>query len=166
MKPDHLRLAAEDERDPMRELHDLLRRDSPAASRLRMSSELTWEPPTDVVETADEIVVSVDIAGMEGKEISVVTDGAVLRVRGTRRGAAAPGVKHFHQIEIRSGPFERAIVLPSSRRSREGVGAVHEGPARGAHTQARPVGVRQAREDRLKKRRRGAFSTWVAKSTR
>lgn len=97
----------------MRELHDLLRRDSPAASRLRMSSELTWEPPTDVVETADEIVVSVDIAGMEGKEISVVTDGAVLRVRGTRRGAAAPGVKHFHQIEIRSGPFERAIVLPS-----------------------------------------------------
>ncbi len=113
MKPDHLRLAAEDERDPMRELHDLLRRDSPAASRLRMSSELTWEPPTDVVETADEIVVSVDIAGMEGKEISVVTDGAVLRVRGTRRGAAAPGVKHFHQIEIRSGPFERAIVLPS-----------------------------------------------------
>jgi HSP20 family protein len=113
VKPDHLRLAAEDERDPMRELHDLLRRDSPAASRLRMSSELTWEPPTDVVETADEIVVSVDIAGMEGKEISVVTDGAVLRVRGTRRGAAAPGVKHFHQIEIRSGPFERAIVLPS-----------------------------------------------------
>jgi HSP20 family protein len=113
VKPDHLRLAAEDERDPLRELHDLLRRDSPAASRLRMSSELTWEPPTDVVETADEIVVSVDIAGMEGKEISVVTDGAVLRVRGTRRGAAAPGVKHFHQIEIRSGPFERAIVLPS-----------------------------------------------------
>jgi len=113
VKPDRLRLAAEDERDPMRELHDLLRGDAPGKPRLRMPSELTWEPPTDVVETADEIVVSVDIAGMEGKDISVVTDGAVLRVRGTRRGPAAPGVKHFHQIEIRSGPFERAVVLPS-----------------------------------------------------
>ena len=78
-----------------------------------MPSELTWEPPTDVLETADEIVVTVDIAGMEGKDISVVTDGAVLRVRGTRRAAATPGVKHFHQLEIRSGPFERVIALPS-----------------------------------------------------
>lgn len=113
MEPDSLRIAAEGERDPLRELHDLLRSDSPSAARMRMPSELTWEPPTDVVETEGEIVVTIDIAGMEGKDISVVTDGAVLRVRGTRRGAAAPGVKHFHQIEIRSGPFERAIALPS-----------------------------------------------------
>ncbi len=97
----------------MRELHDLLRGDSPSKGRLRMPSELTWEPPTDVVETDDEIVVTVDIAGMDGKDMSVVTDGATLRVRGTRRASTTPGVKHFHQLEIRSGPFERAIVLPS-----------------------------------------------------
>jgi HSP20 family molecular chaperone IbpA len=109
---DQLRLATEGERDPIRELHELLMGDS-AAGRLRMPSELTWAPPTDVVETNDEIVIVIDIAGMDGKDISVVTDGATLRVRGTRRGPAASGIKHFHQIEIRSGPFERAVELPS-----------------------------------------------------
>jgi len=108
-----LRLAEEDERDPLREMMGRFMHEQPVRARVRIRSELTWEPPTDVIETESEIIVVVDIAGMNGKDISVVTDGKLLRINGTRRGAGAQGIKQFHKLEIQTGPFERALELPS-----------------------------------------------------
>lgn len=108
-----LRLAEEDERDPLREMAGHFMNEHSTRGRVRVHSELTWQPPTDVVETAGEIIVVVDIAGMNGKDISVVTDGRTLRISGTRRGVSAQGIKQFHKLEIRCGPFERTIELPS-----------------------------------------------------
>ena len=109
----HLRLTEEDERDPLREMFGKLMDERSGRGRVRIHSDLTWEPSTDMIETENEIVVTVDIAGMNGKDISVVTDGTVLRISGTRPNLAAQGVKQFHQLEIQCGPFERAIELPS-----------------------------------------------------
>jgi HSP20 family protein len=108
-----LRLTEEDERDPLRDMLGLFMREQAGRGEMRIHSELAWEPATDIIETESEIVVVVDVAGMNGKDISVVTDGAVLRVSGTRRGMSAPGVKQFHMLEIQCGPFERVIELPS-----------------------------------------------------
>jgi len=108
-----LRLTGEDERDPLRDMFGPFMSERSGGGRVRIHSDLTWEPPTDIIETEGEIVVTVDIAGMNGKDIGVVTDGKVLRINGTRRSLAAQGVKQFHMLEIQCGPFERVIELPS-----------------------------------------------------
>jgi HSP20 family protein len=107
-------IAAEgDERDPLRELLGMFLSEREARARMRIRSELTWQPPTDVIETEEEIVVVVDIAGMAGDDIAVVTDGSTLKISGTRRYEAASGMKQFHQLEIQVGPFERTVQLPA-----------------------------------------------------
>jgi len=113
MTVERLRLTEEDERDPLREMFGLFMSERHGRGEVRIHSGLTWEPATDIVETDSEIVVVVDIAGMNGKDISVVTDGTILRISGTRRSMNAPGVKQFHMLEIQCGFFERAIELPS-----------------------------------------------------
>jgi HSP20 family molecular chaperone IbpA len=108
-----LELRENDEHDRLREFFGIFIDENSARSRVKLHSELTWEPPADVVEVEGEIVVVVDIAGMNGKDINVVTDGKVLRISGTRKNVSSPGRKQFHKIEIRVGPFERIIELPS-----------------------------------------------------
>jgi len=80
--------------------------------KMKLHSELTWEPAADIIETEKEIVVIVDIAGMTGKDIEVLTDGKVLRIKGFRKDLCQSGPKQFHKLEIQVGPFERVIELP------------------------------------------------------
>jgi len=108
-----LRLVDGDETDPLREFLGMFINERHAGGKVRIHSELTWEPATDVIETDDEIIVVVDIAGMAGDDITVVTDGTVLKISGTRRSAGSPGRKQFHKLEIQVGPFEREIELPT-----------------------------------------------------
>jgi HSP20 family molecular chaperone IbpA len=108
----HLQVAEKDERDPLNDMFGLFANERSGRGRVRIHSDLTWEPQTDIIETDSEVVVTVDIAGMTGKDISVVTDGKTLRINGTRRSPTAPGAKQFHMLEIQCGPFERAIELP------------------------------------------------------
>ena len=79
---------------------------------MKLHSDLTWEPPTDVVETDRSIIVLVEVPGMNGREIAVVTDGKILKLSGTRRNITPQGPKQFHQLEIQVGPFERLVELP------------------------------------------------------
>ena len=79
---------------------------------MKLPTDLTWNPPVDIVETEEEVIVLVDIAGMNGNEINVVTDGKVLRINGFRKNINPPGQKQFHKLEIQVGPFERVIELP------------------------------------------------------
>jgi HSP20 family protein len=108
-----LRLVESDEHDPLREFFDMFVNERRVRGKVGMHSELAWEPPTDVIETDEEIVVVVDIAGMAGEDITVVTDGTVLKISGTRQSAGSPGRKLFHKLEIQVGPFEREIELPT-----------------------------------------------------
>lgn len=79
---------------------------------MKLHSDLTWEPPTDVIETEREIIVVVEVPGMNGRDIDVVTDGRVLKISGTRRNITPQGRKQFHKLEIQVGPFERLVELP------------------------------------------------------
>lgn len=79
---------------------------------MKLHSDLTWEPPTDVIETEREIVVVVEIPGMNGRDIDVVTDGRILKISGTRRNITPQCRKQFHKLEIQVGPFERLVELP------------------------------------------------------
>jgi HSP20 family protein len=79
---------------------------------MKVHSDLTWEPPTDVVETEGEIIIIVEVPGMDGRDIDVVTDGKILKISGTRKNITPPERKQFHKLEIQVGQFERIIELP------------------------------------------------------
>jgi HSP20 family protein len=68
-----------------------------------------WQPAADVYETEGSIVVRLELAGVLGSEVSVTVDGDVLRIRGVRRPRVDRDAQRLHQMEIASGPFERAI---------------------------------------------------------
>jgi len=53
--------------------------------------------------------VRLELAGVRTAEISVTVDGDILRIRGVRRPRVDDDAQRLHQMEIASGPFERAI---------------------------------------------------------
>jgi HSP20 family protein len=103
---------ARDEHDSMEGLFKIWDFERAGSGRMKVHSELTWEPPIDVVETDEELIVVVEIAGMSGKDIDVVTDGKTLKISGLRKAGSPVGRKQFHRLEIQAGRFMREIPIP------------------------------------------------------
>ena len=79
---------------------------------MKFPADLSWEPPADVIVTLKEVIVIVDIAGMDSDSINIVTDGSKLRIGGIRGSSCCEGKKQYQQIEIQIGRFAREIDLP------------------------------------------------------
>lgn len=84
--------------------------------------ESEWLPPTDVYETEEEFVVLMELPGMEREEIKISFTEGVLTIRGERRDRNRSSHVHYHQMEIRYGPFQREIYFPLPL-DREGIKA-------------------------------------------
>lgn len=86
-------------------------------SRLRtpllLGKASVWRPLTDVYETDKELVVRMDVAGVDPQDFDIALRGRVLTIRGARRDPTPSSGKHFHKMEISLGPFERNVAIPS-----------------------------------------------------
>ena len=71
-----------------------------------------WSPPTDVYETDTEIIVKVDIAGVEEDNMEVTIENGLLSVRGYRTDCSAFSKSAIHRMEIFCGEFETHARLP------------------------------------------------------
>ncbi len=72
-----------------------------------------WRPATDVVETASEVIVLVELAGVDHEQLDVLLFEDALIVEGERRlPAYAAGV--YHAAEIRQGQIRLELPLPAS----------------------------------------------------
>jgi HSP20 family protein len=69
-----------------------------------------WSPPTDLFETAEEYVISVEIAGLRETDFEVVYENGVLIISGERPDRTER--RAYHQMEIRFGKFSTALALP------------------------------------------------------
>ena len=83
-----------------------------------------WEPPVDVLESGDGLLVIVALPGVRPDDMETVIGHGELRVRGTRRWPVPHGPLHAHRIELPHGSFERRLPLPHGRY--ELVGQEHE----------------------------------------
>ncbi len=70
-----------------------------------------WQPPTDVFELEDRLVVLVEIAGMHDGEFNVVLQDRRLMISGVRRRAVRERIA-YHQMEVRYGEFRTEVSLP------------------------------------------------------
>ena len=100
----------------MRYLQETMERLLSDFSRLRMplmlSKESVWRPLTDVYETNEEFIVRMEIAGMDARDLSVTLDERLLILKGIRRDPGLAEKRHFHEMEVTVGPFERIIEIP------------------------------------------------------
>jgi HSP20 family molecular chaperone IbpA len=74
-----------------------------------------WEPPADVFEDHNEVVIVVALPGVAADRLEVSTDASAIVVRG-ERPLPVSGTRHaVRQLEIPYGFFERRIALPPGR---------------------------------------------------
>ncbi|HTK00250.1 MAG TPA: Hsp20/alpha crystallin family protein [Bordetella sp.] len=70
-----------------------------------------WEPPIDVIETVDAVIVHIALPGVPSSAVTVRYQADGVSVSGIRRLPASRAA-HIHRVEIPYGRFERRIVLP------------------------------------------------------
>ncbi|HEX9919971.1 MAG: Hsp20/alpha crystallin family protein [bacterium] len=88
----------------------------PSLNLTAAGSPQYWRPATDILETEEEFILRLEIAGLSQDllTISQSLDGKRLWLRGERRDEArsSQAPQWYHQLEIYFGPFELSILLP------------------------------------------------------
>lgn len=85
----------------------------------------TWEPPVDLIETADALLVTVALPGIAPKRVDVHLNNGQLIVSGMRPLPQQGHDVRIHRLEIPYGHFERRIPLPPGRYELTGHGLLH-----------------------------------------
>ena len=74
----------------------------------------TWEPPVDIYETRNELMVMIALPGVAPEHMDIILEDNHLVISGQRR----PPVRaeaDIRRLEIPYGRFERSIELPNGR---------------------------------------------------
>ncbi len=77
--------------------------------------DASWEPPVDVLETDDAVLILLALPGVDPEQVQIAIDGGVLIVTGER---VLPEELHraiIHRLELPRGRFERRLELPAGR---------------------------------------------------
>jgi HSP20 family protein len=74
--------------------------------------EAEWLPAVDVAETKNEVVVNVEIPGMDPKEFDISLKEGTLTIKGEKKQERVEGEENYHLVERRYGAFSRSIPLP------------------------------------------------------
>ena len=95
--------------DPWRDLTDIQTQMNRLFDNL---TERVWAPPVDMYETKNEVVVAVELPGLNEKDIRVSITGDLLTIQGERQWSdEAREAGHYRQ-ERWFGKFERTLSLP------------------------------------------------------
>ena len=73
-----------------------------------------WRPPADVYETADAVVVTVELAGIDSEALDVLLFEDAVVIEGQRRLPVDDAVDLYQTAEIRQGPFRLDVGLPAT----------------------------------------------------
>jgi HSP20 family protein len=78
--------------------------------------EPLWSPAVDLYETAEAVVVVLELPGIDPDQTDIQVELHRLTVRGVRRDRHVEPTERrsYHALEIRYGRFERSLPLPPS----------------------------------------------------
>ncbi len=80
-----------------------------------------WQPPIDVVETPDKVLILVEVPGIRAEDLEVAVQGETVTLKGRKYPPPPPdGPSRFHRVERLHGSFERRIDLQRPVNSRAG----------------------------------------------
>lgn len=70
-------------------------------------------PPVDVYETSSEIIIYMELPGVDPSKINVVADQHSVTITGDRPVPTFTDTTCIHQLEIEHGEFSRTIAMPN-----------------------------------------------------
>jgi HSP20 family protein len=98
--------------DPFRELNRLTGFTRPGWEMPMSTTE--WNPPVDIFENENEIVLKAELPGMEARDIQLDLESNVLTLKGERRFAKETKEENYHRVEREYGRFSRSFSLPAA----------------------------------------------------
>lgn len=85
-------------------------------SRLPAAFQPRGGPPMNVSETENGFEVSLELPGMDAKDIQIDLMGNQLTISGERKWEQQKKGKEFHRVESQYGSFSRSVSLPDNLR--------------------------------------------------
>jgi HSP20 family protein len=73
-----------------------------------------WTPVADIYESENELVVNLDLPGVDPKTVDIQVENNVLTIRGERQFEDKQNKEHFHRVERSYGAFARSFTLATS----------------------------------------------------
>ncbi|MGD9330321.1 MAG: Hsp20/alpha crystallin family protein [Desulfobacterales bacterium] len=77
----------------------------------------TWQPPVDIVDTPEAILIFVEIPGVDKNEVRIEIKDNVLSIQGERMVDSAIGNGSYYRSERVFGKFGRSFALPAMIRT-------------------------------------------------
>jgi HSP20 family protein len=74
--------------------------------------EGAWQPPVDIYEDENSVIIKAELADVDQKDIEVVIEDNTLILRGERRQDQSIKKENYHRIERFYGSFQRSFALP------------------------------------------------------
>jgi len=78
-------------------------------------SRAAWEPPTDVLETEDAVLILVALPGVDPERVELTIRDGGLAMAGERVLPPQLRTARIHRLELPQGRFERHVPLPPGR---------------------------------------------------
>ena len=104
--------ALRDEMDAI--FHRYLRDPWDVTGLASLSASLANMPRTDLADSEDEVTVTMELPGVDPKDVDIDIAGEALTVRAETKTEKQEDKKAYHYIERRQGAFKRTVQLPSS----------------------------------------------------
>ncbi len=79
-----------------------------------LQSREHWLPAADVLEKDGNLVLRVELPGIEEKQIELKLEGNVLTLKGERKLDNEENKSNYHRVESFYGAFSRSFTLPES----------------------------------------------------
>jgi HSP20 family protein len=99
--------------DPFRELASLFENFAEAGGKEQLSAG-TFVPPVDVYEDEHNLVLKLEVPGVNEEDLDVQVENNTLTVKGERKFEKEEKEENFHRIERRFGAFLRTFRLPNT----------------------------------------------------
>jgi HSP20 family protein len=99
--------------DPFRELANLFGNFAEAGGKEQLSAG-NFVPPVDVYEDEHNLVLKLEVPGVNEEDLDVQVENNTLTVKGERKFEKEEKEENFHRIERRYGTFLRTFRLPTT----------------------------------------------------
>jgi HSP20 family protein len=84
----------------------------------RASGRPVWEPPVDMLETDEQVLIIVALPGVRAEDAEAAIEGGDLVISGRRALPPQLRTAFIHRLELPQGCFERRVRLPPGRYDR------------------------------------------------
>jgi HSP20 family protein len=98
--------------DPFRELASFFQSFEPSGKEQLTAGNFV--PPVDVYEDEQNLVLKLEVPGVDEGDINVSVENNTLTIQGERKFEKEEKEENFHRIERRYGSFLRTFKLPST----------------------------------------------------